>query len=154
LFAYPSQFSPDQAAWAKVLDEIGFRHIIFHEFPLPAFPPSFSRPEQHLKDAWRYHRAGDDNSALNSCYLAFECLGFNVSRNEIGRKKVLDLRMEGKEDSKKQTIEKMWASLSGFTHLGRHERSEPVHISHKDGELAVVSTTVLLSYFAGPESED
>jgi hypothetical protein len=147
--SYPVRFKLDQAMWTQVLNEIGFRQIILHELPLPSFPPGFERAEQILKDAWDHHRAGREDGALQSCYKAFECLGFNLCGDKVERAAVLSRLMDGQEESKQRTIADLWDALNRFFHLGRHERTQAVNLFHRDGELAVVSATILLSYLAG-----
>jgi hypothetical protein len=147
---YPANVSLDQSVWARLLEELGFRHIILQELSMPTFPPGFERAQAHLADAWAQHRSGKEDGTLQSCYKAFECLGFSLSGQIVEREALLKKLMDGQEKAKTQTIEKMWNSLSELFHLGRHDRSEPVHLTHKDGELAVVSATILLKYLAEP----
>lgn len=147
---YPIRFKTDHAAWAAILDEVGFRHIILQELSIPSFPPSFGRAETHVKDAWNHHRAGREDAALMSCFKAFECLGFNITGAQVPRADALGHLMSGQEEAKRKKVEAIWESLTGFCHLGRHERTTPVHLSHSDGELAVVATTLLLGYLAAP----
>jgi len=58
--------------------------------------------------------------------------------------------MNAHEEAKHKEIEALWESLTGFCHLGRHARGTPVRLTHSDGELAVVSTTMLFKYLAAP----
>ncbi len=146
---YPARIPVDVVTWAKLLDEIGFRHIVIQELPLPTFPPGFNRPETYLKEAWGHHRAGREDEALQSCYRAFECLGFNLyGDDELKRVELLKRILGAQEIAKMKAIEEIWAALHTFFHLGRHERGQAVKLSHSDGELAVVYATVLLKYLA------
>lgn len=146
---YPARITVDVVAWAKLLDEIGFRHIVMQELPLPTFPPGFARPETHLKEAWSHHRAGREDEALQACYRAFECLGFNLyGDDELKRVELLKRMVGAQEAAKVEAIEEIWAALHTFFHLGRHERGQAVKLSHSDGELAVVYATVFLKYLA------
>ena len=148
--AYPICFKIDHEEWTKLLDEIGFRHIILQELSLPAFPPEFRRAQDHLKEAWRHHRAGRERPALLSCFNAFECLGFDLMGTpDVKRVDVLALLMDGKEQAKQEKIKALWAAVGNYCHLGRHDKGPPVQLSHQDGELALVSATVLLKYLAG-----
>lgn len=146
---YPIRFKIDHVNWAEILDQVGFKQIILHELSLPTFPPAFQRPESHLKKAWDHHRAGREDEAMLSCFKAFECLGYSISGAELTRADVLADLMNGQEEAKREKIKALWASLSEYCHLGRHEKGAPVHLTHADGELAVVSATVLLRYLAG-----
>jgi hypothetical protein len=56
--------------------------------------------------------------------------------------------MNGQAEAKREKIKTLWASLSEYFHLGRHDKGAPVHITDADGELAVVSATVRLRYLA------
>lgn len=146
---YPARIPVDVVTWTRLLDEIGFRHIIIQELPLPTFPPGFARPEDYLKEAWNHHRAGREDEALQCCYRAFECLGFNLyGDDELKRVELLRRILDTKEMAKKEAIEQIWTALHKFFHLGRHERGQVVKLSHNDGELAVVYATVLLKYLA------
>lgn len=145
---YPIRFKIDHVGWAGILDDVGFRHIILHELSIPTFPPAFGRAENHLKEAWNHHRAGREDAALMSCFKAFECLGFSITGAQIPRADAVAHLMNGQEESKRKRIEALWETLTSFCHLGRHDRGAPVHLTHADGELAVVSTTMLLSYLA------
>lgn len=147
---YPIRFKTDHATWAGILDDVGFRHIILQELSVPSFPPAFGRAENHLKEAWNHHRAGREDAALMSCFKAFECLGFSIAGAQISRADALAHLLSGCEEAKRKKIEGLWETVTSFCHLGRHDRSAPVQLTHKDGELAVVSTTILLSYLAAP----
>jgi len=147
---YPIRFKVDHVSWASILDELGFRHIILQELSIPAFPPAFGRPDAHLKDAWSHHRAGREDAALMSCFKAFECLGFDISGAQMVRSDVLAHLMSGQEESKREKIKELWKSISEYCHLGRHDKGAPVQLTHADGELAVVYTTMLLRYLAAP----
>jgi len=147
---YPIRFKIDHANWAGILEGIGFRHIILQELSIPTFPPAFGRAENHLKDAWSHHRAGREDAALMSCFKAFECLGFSIAGAQIPRADAVAHLMSGQEEAKRKRIEALWDTLTSFCHLGRHDRGAPVLLTHADGELAVVSTTMLLSYLAAP----
>jgi hypothetical protein len=85
-----------------------------------------------------------------SCFKAFECLGFSITGVQIPRADALAHLMSGQEEAKREKVEALWESLTSFCHLGRHDRATPVHLTHGDGELAVVSTTLLLGYLAAP----
>jgi hypothetical protein len=98
---YPIRFKIDHTAWAAILDEIGFRHIILQELSIPSFPPSFGRAETHVKDAWNHHRAGREDAALMSCFKAFECLGFSITGAQISRADALAHLMSGQEEAKR-----------------------------------------------------
>jgi hypothetical protein len=85
-----------------------------------------------------------------SCFKAFECLGFSITGAPIPRADALAHLMCGQGKAKRKKIEALWDSLTSFCHLGRHDRAAPVQLTHGDGELAVVSTTLLLQYLASP----
>jgi hypothetical protein len=148
--ACPIRFKIDHVGWAKILDDVGFRHIVLQELSIPTFPPAFGRADNHLKDAWNHHRAGREDAALMSCFKAFECLGFSIVGAEITRANAVAHLMSGQDEAKRKSIEAIWETLTRFCHLGRHDRGAPVQLTHADGELAVVLTTMLLSYLAAP----
>ena len=145
----PIHFKLDHATWDEILNAVDFKHIILHELSIPTFPPAFQRPENHLKEAWNHHRAGREDAAMMSCFKAFECLGYSISGAQITRADVLADLLNGQEEAMREKIKALWASLSDYCHLGRHDKGAPVHLTHADGELAVVSATVLLRYLAG-----
>jgi hypothetical protein len=147
--SFPVVLDLDRDRWIELLNEIGFRHIILHELPILTFPPGFGRAEKHLNDAWDHFRGGRNDGALQCCYKAFECLGFNVYGDKIERTRLLSRLLDGEEESKLGAVEALWGAFHGFFHLGRHERDKPMQLSQRDGELAVVSATVLLRYLAG-----
>jgi hypothetical protein len=146
---HPIPISVDRDAWARLLNEIGFQQIILQELPIIPFPPGFGRAEKHLRDAWDHYRAGRNDGALQSCFKAFECLGYNLAGEKIEREKLLARLMDGQEPSKRAVIERLWDALNQFFHLARHERGEPVQINHGDAELAVICATSLLGFFSG-----
>ncbi len=146
--SYPIRFKLDHVKWAEILNAVDFKHIILHEFSIPTFPPAFQRPENHLKDAWDHHRAGRQDAAMMSCFKAFECLGYSISGAQLTRADVLADLMNGQEEAKREKIKAVWASFSEFCHLSRHDKNAPIHLTHADGELAVVLATALLRYLA------
>jgi hypothetical protein len=146
---YPARIPIDVVTWAKLLDEIGFLHIVFQELPFPTFPPGFARPQNYLKEAWTHHRAGREDESLQCCYRAFECLGFNLyGDDQLKRAELLRRILAAQDAAKAEAIAAIWTSLQTFFHLGRHERGQAVKLSRSDGELAVVYSTVLLKYLA------
>lgn len=148
---YPVRFKNDHEAWAKLLDDVGFSHIFLQEIRIPTFPPELKRAEEHLKDAWGHHRAGRERPAMQSCFQAFECLGFDVTgKPDAKRADILAKLMDGKERDKQKKIKALWKAIGEYCHLGRHDRGSPVHVGHRDGELAVVAATMLLRYLAEP----
>jgi len=132
--------------WIQLLNDIGFKHIMLQELSIPILPPGFARADEHLKSAWDSHREGKDESALHFCFKAFECLGYNLYQDKVEKKVLLSRLMDGEKQPKIEKIEALWDALREFSHLARHERGEPVDISHKDAELALVSATALLKY--------
>ena len=131
------------------MEEVGFKHLLLYEFPIPSFPPGFTRSEEHLNKAWEHHRAGRYDEALSACQKGFECLGFNLYGDvRISRGDVLKQLMERDEDEKRQLVQKLWMSLQDFLHLGRHEKGQPISVTHADSEMALLSATALIGYFA------
>ena len=112
-------------------------------------PPAFSRSEKHLRDAWHRHRVGEFEGSLVACYKAFECLGFNLFKNdEIKRREVVDLLMDGVEGEKNEVVLQLLKTLQDFCHLARHERGDPISIRHEDSQLALICASAALSYLA------
>src|SRR5712692_1199728 len=133
--AFPFRFAYPHSEWTRLLDEIGFRHIILYEFPLPAFPPSFSRAGSLLKDAWDHHRAGRSDESLLACRKAFECLGYDIYGDpKIARRQILERMLPEAPAQKKDVLERHWEALQDVLNEGVHERQEPVHFSHADTE--------------------
>ena len=112
-------------------------------------PPAFSRAERHLADAWKNHHTADHDGTLLSCYKAFECLGFDLYGDDaVTRRKLVEQLLEGVEPQKIAAVEDLMKSLQGFFHLGRHDRSAPVTLTHLDSQLAVACATIVMSYLA------
>lgn len=147
--AYPIRISVPQSEWATLLSKIGFRHITLYELPMPSFPPGFARSESYLKEAWEHHWAGRRDEALLACFKAFECLGFNLyGEAKLDRQTFLERLMPGIEGHKRKVVEELWESLHEFFHLGRHERGQPIDLTHADTEMALIFATALLGYLA------
>jgi len=146
---YPLRFSVPQSEWAALLNQIGFRHITLYEFPLPPFPPTFSRSEDRLKEAWEHHRAGRTDEALLACRQAFECLGFEIyGDGQLARRALLDRMMPSESAQKREVVEKIWESLQNFLNMGVHDRNSPVTLGHSDTEMTLVCATALLGFLA------
>lgn len=149
--SYPATFKIDHEVWAKLLSDVGFSHIVLQELTIPAFPPEFKRAQNHLKEAWDHHRAGRERPALLSCFGAFECLGYELTgTGNTTRDDVLKLLMDGKEEEKKAKIKALWRAVGDYCHMGRHHKDAPVHLSHRDVEVGLVTATILLRYLAEP----
>jgi hypothetical protein len=137
--------------WLAVLDRLGFKHNTLDRLKWPSMPPAFARAEKHLSDAWRSHRTGDDDGCLTSCYKAFDCLGFDVLKNENGKpepKEVIKLLVAGAEPDKVKAVDELVRKFRVFCHLGRHDSDAPVKLTHADSQFAVASATTILSYLA------
>jgi len=143
-----------ESDWIGLLAEVGFRHPVTDRVPWPALPPALSRSQGHLDDAWDYYRRNRPAEALASCHKAFECLGFDLTGKEIGRKDVLDLLMGGAEREKQEAVLAILRNLQGFFHLGRHDKHAPVRLTQHDAQLAVVCAATLLAYLAPRGSRD
>lgn len=148
---YPARFKIDHEGWAKLLKDVGFCHIFLQEIKIPSFPAELERAQEHLEEAWGHHRAGRERSAMASCFSAFECLGFEVTSNPKAElSQVVAKLMDGKERGKQKKIKALFRALGQYCHLGRHDAGPRTQITHSDGELAVVSATMLLRYLAEP----
>ena len=147
---YPMQFSVPQAQWASVLNQIGFRHIVLYELPLPPLPPGFSRSEEYLREAWDHHRSGRKDEALLACRKAFESLGYNLFGDDrLKRDEVLARVMTQAAAEKKAAILKYWESLQNLlSNVGVHERGKPIELTKADTELAAICTTAFIGYLA------
>jgi len=146
---FPFRFAYPVSEWARLLDEIGFRHIILYEFPIPAFPPTFSRAGRFLQEAWDHHRAGRSDESLLSCRKAFECLGYDVyGASDLSRQDILERMMSKAPVQQKIVIEKHWEALQNVLNEGIHEYREPVHFSHADTEMVLVGVSAFLGYLA------
>lgn len=146
--AFPLRVSYPQSDWVELLNQIGFCNIILCEVPAPPFPPGFARSQGLLALAWHSHRAGRPEEALQNCFKAFECLGFNLVGASTKREEILERLLVNAHKAKQEKIEQLWDSLSAFLHLGRHERGETVALSMADSEMALVCATSLLRYLA------
>jgi hypothetical protein len=140
-----------ESDWVKLLSEVGFKHPIMDRLTWPSLPPAFSRAETHLNDAWNSYRRKQPESAMASCYKAFECLGFQLFGKEVERKEVLDLLMDGAEPEKQQLILAVLRALQNFYQLGRHDKAAPIKLNQLDAQTAVVCTTALLNYLASQQ---
>jgi len=146
---FPFRLAYPLSEWTRLLDEIGFCHIILYEFPLPAFPPTFSRAGRHLKEAWDHHRAGRSDESLLLCRQAFECLGYDIYGDpNLARRDILERMMPKAPSQKKAVIEKHWEALQNVLNEGIHERHEPVHFNQADTEMVLVEVSAFLGYLA------
>jgi hypothetical protein len=145
---WPLVVAVAESEWIALLSQIGFKHPVMDRLPWPALPPAFARSEANLGDAWIYFRKGDPPGALNSCYKAFECLGFDLFGREVERKEVFDLLMAGASPEKQKVILGLLRSLQNVFHLGRHDKTAPVPLTQADAQMAVTCATVLLAYLS------
>lgn len=146
--AWPMLVSIPDREWIALLDKLKFKHNTLDRLKWPALPPAFGRSEEHIAAAWQKHRTGNFDAALNSCYKAFDCLGFNLTGEKVERRDVLELLMDGAEPEKRAKVLEVLKALNSFFHLGRHESGAPVQVTYHDSQFAVTSTTVALSYLA------
>lgn len=135
--------------WVALLNTIGFRNLLLHEFPLPVFPTTFSRAAEFVSEAWDHHRAGRTDEALLACRKALECLGFDVyGQVKVARREIVERMMPGAPPAKHDVIEKHWAALQNVLNQGVHEQGSPVHFDQADTEMVLVSVTSFLAYLA------
>lgn len=147
--SYPFRFEFPQSDWATLLNEIGFRHLTLYEFPVPSFPPAFTRAEGRLNEAWEHFRAGRCDEAFLSCRQAFETLGHELyGDGNLSRTKVLERLMPSAPIQKRQATDEQWKALQNFLNMGVHERGESSNVNHADTEMVLVSATALLGYLA------
>lgn len=143
---WPFLINVAESEWISLLSQIGFKHPVMDRLTWPALPPAFTRAESNLTDAWNYFRKGDPPGTLNSCYKAFECLGFDLFGKEVERKEVFDLLMAGAQPEKQRLILAMLRDLQNIFHLGRHDKAAPIVLTQADAQMAVACATVLLAY--------
>jgi hypothetical protein len=148
--SYPMRFSVPQDQWASVLDQIGFRHIVLYELPMPPLPPGFSRAEEYLREAWDHHRAGRKDETLLACRKAFEPLAYNLFGDDrLSRETVLARLMTQAGPEKRTEVVKLWGALQDLlSNIGVHERGKPVELTKADSELAAICTTAFIGYLA------
>jgi hypothetical protein len=111
-------------------------------------PPEFRVPEAHLLHAWDHHRQDRPEEALQFCFKAFESLGFNLyNDDQLLRLELVKKILEGETERKIDEVSKLLSAMSGFFHLGRHERGSPAGVNYRDSELALMCASVLMTYF-------
>jgi hypothetical protein len=146
---FPIRLAYPLEDWVAPLGIIGFRNLLLHEFPLPAFPPTFSRAGRFLAQAWDDHRAARSDEALLACRKSLECLGFDVyGQTNVARRDIVERMMPTAPPAKHDVVEKYWVALQNVLNEGIHEHGEPVHFDQADTEMVLVSVAALLSYFA------
>lgn len=145
---WPLMLKMTDYEWIAILDRLNFKHNDLDRLIWPTLPPAFARSEAHLAAAWKSHRTGKFDAALNSCYKAFDCLGFNLTGQTIKRGEVLEFLMDGAEPEKQAAAMEVLKSMTGFCHLGRHENGPPINVTYEDSQFAVSGVTAALSYLA------
>lgn len=147
--SYPIFLDIASSEWSKFLAAVGFRHLSLERYSTVKMPPEFRVPEAHLLRGWDHHRNNRPEEALQFCFKAFECLGFNLySDDQMKRSDLINKLLHGESQRKTGEVEKLLAAMSGFFHLGRHEQGVPAGVTHKDSELALMCASALMSYFA------
>jgi hypothetical protein len=124
-----------------------FRHVALRGFPT-ALPARFRASEAYLETAWEHHRSKRAKEALMDCYLAFECLGFQLFDEEIKREDLVKRLMPTASPEKVEGVVAVMEALQNFTHLARHSKTKPVKVYCPDSEMILVSAEALLQYFA------
>jgi hypothetical protein len=146
---YPIFLDIPASDWSKFLGDIGFRHLSLERYSTIKMPPEFRVPEAHLLRAWDHHRNNRSEEALQFCFKAFECLGFNLyNDDQMTRADLVKKILQGETKRKIDEVLKLVAALSGFFHLGRHEQGIAAGVSYKDSELALICASALMSYLA------
>jgi hypothetical protein len=147
--SYPIHIIYPLEDWVALLNTLGFRNLLLHEFPLPMFPVSFSRAAKFLTEAWNHHRAARTNEALLAFRKALECLGFDISgQSKVARREIVERMMPAGPPAKHEVIEKYWAALQNVLNEGVHEQGTPVHFDQADTEMVLVSVASFLAYLA------
>jgi hypothetical protein len=146
---YPIFIDIAASDWSTFLSGIGFRHLSLEKYATVKMPSEFIVPEAHLIRAWDHHRNNRPDESLQYCFRAFECLGFNLYNDDkITRSDLVKNLLQGESKRKIDEVEKLFMAMTGFFHLGRHERGTPVDVDCKDSELALICASSLMSYFA------
>lgn len=146
---YPLFLDISASDWSKFLAAVGFRHLSLEKYSTVNMPPEFRVPEAHLLRAWDHHRNNRPDEALQCCFRAFECLGFNLyNDDQLKRADLIKKLLHGESQRKTDEVETLLGAMSGFFHLGRHERGKPAGVNHKDSEFALMCASGLLNYFA------
>jgi hypothetical protein len=65
----------DPAKWAELLTILNYRPRVYRDVSM-LHTPGFRRAKERIQNAWTEHRTGDHDGALQSCFTAFESLGF------------------------------------------------------------------------------
>jgi hypothetical protein len=146
---FPIRLTHPLEDWIALLNIVGFRNLLLHEFPLPEFPPTFSRAGRFLGEAWDHHRAARSDEALLACRKSLECLGFDVyGQTSVARRDIVERMMPTAPPAKHDVVEKYWAALQNVLNEGIHEHGKPVHFDQADTEMVLVSVAALLAYLA------
>lgn len=147
--SYPILLDIVSSNWSKFLAAVGFRHLSLKRYSTVKMPAEFRVPEAHLLRGWDHHRNNRPEESLQCCFKAFEGLGFNLyNDDQMSRSDVIKKLLHGESQRKIDEVEKLLTAMTGFFHLGRHERGKSAGVTHKDSELALICASSLMSYFA------
>lgn len=139
----------DPTQWAEVLTILNYRPRIYRDVSMLR-TPGFRRAKEHIQNAWIAHRTGDHDGALQSCFAAFESLGFYLyGQPDLNRGDLLKKILQNSDLVVQKQLMELLKVFQGFLHLGRHETGPPIKLTAAESKTAIICSEVFLSYLEG-----
>lgn len=131
--------------WLKyVLEPMKYADFALLEFPIPAISDRerWKAALQHIEDAEKQYRSGNDPGVFSRCYAVYEVM------------KPIEAPLASvKSEDKREAIKKMLDGTRRFLNQGRHVERNGADagefpVDHRDAEFALCLTKASIAYSA------
>jgi hypothetical protein len=137
-----------QSEWLKLLNQLGWQDTELLEVPrLRDGPSKLTRAYQCLQAASRHFRDGHWDSSMSQCRKAYEA-AMKDATGEADLKAAATILFQQATGKKQDALNALFISLGEYTHLSRHEGTDPLTFGRADAALCLFSTSAAVDYIA------
>ncbi|NKE72976.1 hypothetical protein [Candidatus Manganitrophus noduliformans] len=149
--SFPIAHKIPQSEWIKLLSSMKWLAIELFELPMETFSsdPDLQRAIELLREAQSRFFRGDWPGTLQNCRQAFEAAAGDVGQSDSKKDNFQKLSNRLGGGRKSEKLNSLISSVSGFTHLGRHEDFPKIDITREDALMALRCTLSIFSLLGG-----
>lgn len=149
--SYPASHKIPQSEWIKLLASLNWSQVELFEIPIETFSsdPNLRHAIELLREAQNRFSRGDWAGTLQNCRQAFEAAAADIGQTDNKKDNFQKLSDRISNIKKREKLNTLISSLSGFAHLGRHEDVPKIDITREDALMVLRCTLSIFSLLGG-----
>ena len=144
----PERHTIPQSEWLQILSRMHWKDYEILEIPRnPSGDSRFARAYGQLQVASGHYRNGQWDTCMMHCRKAYEAAMKDASNKEDMAKAAASV-LSKHHGPKKEKLNDLLLALGEYTHLARHEGSQPVSFDKFDAAQCLFMTTAAIDFIA------